>query len=44
MPEYTLTYFNTRGRAEAIRLAFTLGKIKFTDLRLSYEEFLELKK
>lgn len=37
MPKYSLTYFNAPGRAEAIRLAFSIGKIEFQDVRLDYE-------
>lgn len=39
MPQYTLTYVDIKGRAEAIRLAFTIGNIPFKDDRLSYSEF-----
>ncbi|EQC39836.1 hypothetical protein SDRG_03255 [Saprolegnia diclina VS20] len=35
-----LTYFNTPGRAELVRLTLFLHDIPFEDERLSYEEFL----
>lgn len=34
-----LYYFDMSGRAEAIRLAFTIGNIPFEDVRFSMEEF-----
>lgn len=34
MPKYTLTYFDMKGRAESLRLAFAIGKIEFEDRRL----------
>eukprot|EP00171_Calliarthron_tuberculosum_P006947 IDg6947t1 len=38
-PELTLTNFDYKGRAEAIRLAFIVGGIDFEDERISLEEF-----
>lgn len=38
-----LTYFPFHGRAEMIRLAFTVGKIDFEDSRVKGEEWAELK-
>ena len=43
MPSYKLTYFNTRGRAEAIRLLFAAASVKYEDCRVSGEEFEKLK-
>jgi len=34
MPNYKLTYFDERGRAEVVRMLFTAGGIKFTDERV----------
>lgn len=34
-----LTYFDISGRAEATRLAFTIGGIHFEDKRISFAEF-----
>lgn len=39
MSDLELVYFNFAGRADYIRLACTIGGVKFTDTRLSYEEF-----
>lgn len=41
MPSYKLTYFDMAGRAEAARLAFTLGKIEFEDVRVSFPDWAE---
>lgn len=38
-----LTYFNVTGKAEAIRIAFSIAKINFEDKRLSHQEFAEIK-
>lgn len=35
MPEYKLTYFNGRGRAEITRLIFAAAGQKYTDERIS---------
>ena len=35
MPEFTLNYFNGRGRAEITRLIFTAAGAKFTDNRIA---------
>lgn len=43
MPEIKLTYFDFPGRAEASRLALTIGGIPFEDERLLFEEFVALK-
>lgn len=37
MSKLTLTYFDGKGRAEAIRLTLSIGKLEFEDRRLSYE-------
>lgn len=34
MPNYKLTYFDGRGRAEVVRMLFTAGGITFTDERV----------
>lgn len=39
MPKYTLTYFGVPGRAEPIRLAFSIGKVEFEDVRLDFESW-----
>uniref|UniRef100_A0A7S2RA06 Glutathione S-transferase n=1 Tax=Mucochytrium quahogii TaxID=96639 RepID=A0A7S2RA06_9STRA len=38
-----LTYFPLKARAEPIRLALTVGKLKFEDERISVEEFFKRK-
>jgi hypothetical protein len=38
-----LTYFDIKGVAESIRLAFTVGGIKFEDERLTREQFTAIK-
>ncbi len=35
MPNYTLNYFNGRGRAELTRLVFAAAGVKYTDNRVS---------
>lgn len=35
VPSLKLTYFDTAGRAEAIRLALAIGNIPFTDERIN---------
>ena len=37
--KYKLTYFNTEGRGEAIRLIFKHANIEFDDHRISFETF-----
>lgn len=39
----TLTYFKIKGLAEAARLAFVIGDIKFNDVRLDRETFIAQK-
>lgn len=40
---YTLTYFDIRGRAEASRMLFALAETKYSDNRVSYLEWPQLK-
>ena len=42
-PKIKLTYLDTKGRAEAIRLAFVVGGVEFEDERISSSEFTERK-
>ena len=35
MPNFKLTYFNGRGRAELTRLIFAAADVKYTDERLA---------
>lgn len=39
MPNLKLTYFDSPGRAEPVRLALHMGKIPFEDHRLKFPEF-----
>jgi len=39
MPNYTLNYFNGRGRAELTRLIFAAGGVAFTDTRLEFADW-----
>eukprot|EP01055_Gregarina_sp_Pseudo9_P004591 Gregarina_sp_Pseudo_9__4590@NODE_476_length_2748_cov_3140_672204_g450_i0_p2_GENE_NODE_476_length_2748_cov_3140_672204_g450_i0NODE_476_length_2748_cov_3140_672204_g450_i0_p2_ORF_typecomplete_len207_score43_50GST_N/PF02798_20/7_9e14GST_N_3/PF13417_6/2_4e07GST_C_3/PF14497_6/0_00039GST_C/PF00043_25/0_0022GST_N_4/PF17172_4/0_0082GST_C_2/PF13410_6/1e04GST_C_2/PF13410_6/0_23_NODE_476_length_2748_cov_3140_672204_g450_i019962616 len=41
MTRPTLTYFDSQGRGEPIRLAFFAGGIDFEDKRVSWEEFMK---
>jgi len=43
MPNYKLTYFNGRGRAETIRLCFVAAGIKYEDHRLEKADWPALK-
>eukprot|EP00043_Microstomoeca_roanoka_P016692 m.171989 g.171989 ORF g.171989 m.171989 type:complete len:283 (-) comp16509_c12_seq2:1516-2364(-) len=42
-PRYRLFYFDLRGRAEPIRLAFHLGGLKFDDVRIRPHQWCQLK-
>ncbi len=44
MPNYKLTYFNARGRAEPIRLIFAQAQVEYDDNRIEQPEWPELKK
>ena len=39
MTEITLTYFDFRGRSEAIRLLLEDAKVAYKDTRLSFDEW-----
>jgi len=39
MPTYTLYYFNGRGRAEVLRMIFTVAGVKFMDKRFEFSEW-----
>jgi glutathione S-transferase len=43
MPQYKLTYFNARGRAEIVRLVFAQAGVEYEDKRITKEEWGELK-
>jgi len=43
MPTYKLTYFNSRGRGESIRLIFAQAGVEYEDKRVSKEEWAQLK-
>ena len=43
MPTYRLTYFDSPGRAEPIRIALTLAGVAFEDRRLAYPAFAAMK-
>ncbi len=43
MSNYKLTYFNGRGRAEAIRIIFEVKGIKYEDVRIKPEDWPNLK-
>ena len=43
MPSYKLTYFNGRGRAEAMRIMFEVAGVPFEDVRVEGEKWAELK-
>lgn len=42
-PTYKLTYFNFKGLCEPIRLLFAYGGIEYEDVRLTKEEWPEIK-
>lgn len=43
MPNYKLTYFNSRGKAEIIRLLFAEANAKYEDVRLDRADWPNLK-
>lgn len=43
MPQLRLTYFDSPGRAEPLRVALSIAKIPFEDRRLKFPEFVALK-
>lgn len=43
MPQIRLTYFDSPGRAEPLRVALSLANIPFEDRRLKFPEFMALK-
>ncbi|XP_066289583.1 glutathione S-transferase 1-like isoform X1 [Branchiostoma lanceolatum] len=43
MPNYKLIYFEARGRAEPARLLFAAGGLQYDDVRLTREQWKELK-
>jgi len=43
MPSIKLTYFDSPGRAEPLRIALFLSKISFEDQRIEFPEFVALK-
>ncbi|EDV25615.1 uncharacterized protein TRIADDRAFT_55906 [Trichoplax adhaerens] len=43
MPSYRLTYFDARGRGEVIRYLFVLADVPYQDVRVTSEEWREIK-
>ena len=39
MPQYKLTYFQLRGKAEAIKMTFAVAGVDFEDVRVSMEDW-----
>ena len=39
MPNYTLYYFNGRGRAEILRMMFAAAGVKYMDKRFEFNEW-----
>ena len=44
MPNYTLYYFNGRGRAEILRMMFAAAAVQYTDKRFEFSEWDKIKK
>ena len=42
-PKYKLIYFNSRGRAEPIRMIFAHCEVDFEDKRVTSDEWKEMK-
>ena len=43
MPEYKLTYFNIRARAELARILFALKGVKYEDIRIEMADWPKIK-
>jgi len=43
MTNWKLTYFNARGGGEVIRLVFAAADVKYEDIRITQEQWKELK-
>ena len=43
MPAYKLTYFDAKARAEVPRLLFAKAGVEYEDVRVSHEQFKDLK-
>ena len=43
MSTYKLTYFNVRARAELIRFVFAQAGVEYEDVRVSWDQWQELK-
>lgn len=43
-PQYKLTYFNGRGLGEPIRITFAYLNIPYEDVRISHDQWADLKK
>lgn len=39
MPQYKLTYFQLRGKAEAIRMTLSIAGVEFEDVRVSIDDW-----
>ncbi len=43
MPKYVLHYFDGRGRAELLRILFAYGNIEYTERRINFANWPEVK-
>jgi glutathione S-transferase len=43
MPHLRLSYFDSPGRAEPVRIVLRMGGVPFEDRRLAFREFMALK-